>query len=161
MNNFDCHDRIILLSSGWYGGVAPEMIGLSNEEWIEKSITIRMYHEITHFVCRSRHPENIDVIRDEVFADMIGMIVAFGYYDADMAKMLLGIKDEKILENARVRYYLKNDNDHSVSEDVRFWTSWFVKKLGDHAEEDINNIIINVFEETLGVECLGVLSDDS
>ena len=151
-NHCDYHDRIILLSSGWYSGIAPEIIGLSNEGWAEKSITIRMYHEIAHFVCRSRYPKNIDVIRDEVFADMIGMVAAFGYYDANMAKVFLGIDGTRILENARIRYYLKNHDELAVCQRINFWIAWLENRLTKQTEEDIGNIIVNVFDEMLDVE---------
>lgn len=153
-NNCDYLDRIILLSSGWYSGIAPEMIGLSNEDWTEKSITIRMYHEIAHFVCRSHYPKNIDVIRDEVFADMIGMIAAFGHYDVDMAKVFLGIDGTEISENARIRYYLKNHDACSGCKEISFWVSWLAKRLTEQKQENICDGIVNIFEEMLGVECL-------
>ena len=150
-NHCDYHDRIILLSSGWYSGITPEMIGLSDEEWSEKSVTTRLYHEITHFVCRSRSPKNIDVIRDEVFADMIGMVAAFGHYDANMAKLFLGIDGTKISGNARIRYYLKNHDENSVVKEILFWISWLENRLAERTEDDIGNIIVNTFDEMLDV----------
>ena len=153
-NHFGYLDRIILLSSGWYSGITPEMIGLSKEDWAEKSITIRMHHEIAHFVCRSRYPKNIDAIRDEVFADMIGIVAAFGYYDADMAKVFLGIDGTMILENARIRYYLKNHDEYSAVKEILFWISWLENRLAEQTEEDVDNLIVNVFDEMLDVEYL-------
>lgn len=147
-------DKIILLSAGFYSGTSPETLGLSNEEWLEKSITIRMYHEITHFVCRSRYPKCIDVFRDEVFADMIGMIAAFGYYDAEIAKVFLGITgDTTILPNARIRYYLKGQDAHTVSKNALFWISWLANRTQQAKKENINDLIVNIFEEMLCVEC--------
>lgn len=146
-------DQIILLSSGWYSGLSPEAVGLSNEDWLEKSVTIRMYHEIAHFVCRSRNPENTSVFRDEVFADMIGMIAAFGHYDAKMAKVFLGITgDTTILPNARIRYYLKGQDAHTVSKNALFWISWLANRTQQAKKENINDLIVNIFEEMLCVE---------
>ncbi|MER1994495.1 MAG: hypothetical protein ABS897_10695, partial [Eubacteriales bacterium] len=45
-------DTLILLSAGPYSSVSAQQAGLGNAEWIEKSIQIRKYHELTHFVCR-------------------------------------------------------------------------------------------------------------
>lgn len=147
-------DQIILLSSGWYSGLSPEMVGLSNEEWLEKSIIIRMYHEISHFVCRSRYPKCIDSLRDEVFADMIGMIAAFGYYDSEMAKQFLGISsDPTIPEDARIRYYLKDQNVCAAREHAVYWISWLAGRTQEVQKENINDLILNVFEEMLCVEC--------
>ena len=86
-------DRIILLSSGWYSAVAPEAAGLPEEEWKAKSVTIRQYHELTHFVCRTLFPDDIDVVRDEVLADMIGIMAALGRYDDRLARVFLGIEE--------------------------------------------------------------------
>lgn len=150
-NHCDYLDRIILLSSGCYSGITPEMIGLSNEDWAEKSITIRMYHEIAHFVCRSRYPKNIDVIRDEVFADMIGMIAAFGNYDLNRAKLFLGIDGTEILENARIRYYFEDQKENRVVNEAEFWLSWLREKV-KYTTVDIYELIESVFDEMV---CVG------
>ena len=151
-NNCDYLDRIILLSSGWYSGISPDEVGLSEEEWLEKSFTIRLYHEVTHFVCRSRYPKNIDAIRDEVFADMIGMMAAFGHYDPTMAKLFLGIDGAEISDNARIRYYLKNQDALAVHQEACFWISWLENRLANRTEEDIGDMIVNVFDEMVGAE---------
>jgi len=146
----DCYDRIILLCSGWYSGVSPEKVGLPNQDWLEKSIIIRMYHEIAHFVCRSLYPNNIDSIRDEVFADMIGMIMAFGNYDYHRAKLFLGIEDTEILDNARIRYYLNNQKETSVINEVEFWISWLCERQ-NCTTGDIFELMIRTFDEMVCV----------
>ena len=88
----DYTDRIILLSSGWYSAVGPETVGLPAEEWRAKSVMIRQYHELTHFVCRTLFPDDIDVVRDEILADMIGIMAAFGRYDDRLAGIFLGLE---------------------------------------------------------------------
>lgn len=139
-------DRLILLSSGWYSGITPEKIGCSADEWTEKSITIRMYHELTHFICRSLYPKNIDVIRDEIFADMIGIVVAFGYYDTDLAKLVLGISDTGLSKSGRINYYIKNKETNVLLEEVNTWISLLERKVKTPVG-DINMFIINLFEE--------------
>ena len=146
----DYKDKIILLSSGYYSGISPETMGLSEDAWTEKSITIRMYHEIAHFVCRTLHPKEIDAIRDEIFADMIGLVAAFGHYDVEMAKTFLGIHDTTVSENARLRYYLKDQDLHTVIRTARFWTSWLASRT-ETEEESINDYIINIFQEMLSI----------
>ena len=104
INNYT--DRIILLSSGWYSAVAPETVGLPAEEWREKSVVIRQYHELTHFVCRTIYPDDIDVVRDEILADMIGIMAAFGDYDDRLARMFLGIEGDRYC-GGRLENYVK------------------------------------------------------
>lgn len=146
LSGCEIYDRIILLSSGWYSGVAPEKTGCSADEWTEKSIIIRKYHELTHFICRSLYPKNIDVIRDEIFADMIGIVAAFGYYDTDLAKLFLGISDTGLSESGRINCYIKNKEPNVLLKEVNTWISLLERKVKTPVE-DINMLIIKLFEE--------------
>lgn len=140
-----CYDKLILLSSGWYSGITPEEAGFSDAEWTPKSITIRMYHEITHFVCRTLYPKDISVIRDEVFADMIGIVAAFGYYDTHMANLFLGIDGANIRENGRIHYYVKEQDADSVLEETKMWISLLEQKA-TNCTDNINDLIVKLFE---------------
>lgn len=90
-------DAILILSRGPYSQVPAREVGLSSEEWLDKSHTIRLYHECTHFVCYRLHPGERDKIRDEVVADAVGLIAAFGYFDRKMAEHFLGIQDGRYI----------------------------------------------------------------
>lgn len=144
------HDRLILLSSGWYSGVAPEAMGLSDEDWTEKSVTIRMYHELTHFICRSLYPKNIDIIRDEVFADLIGLVAAFGYYDPSVAKLFLGITDTGFTATGRIHHYIKDQAPDQVFQEVNAWISLLDEKVKEPTE-DITKLTVRLFEEIIQV----------
>ncbi len=84
-------DSLIVLSVGPYSGVHAEKIGLPSEKWIALSHIIRKYHECTHFICRNLYPDKKDPIWDELVADAVGIVAAFGHFDADMEKLFLGI----------------------------------------------------------------------
>lgn len=86
-------DALILLSSGPYSGISAEQTGISEQEWIEKSLIIRKYHECTHFICRRLYPQKIDAIWDELIADAAGLLAAFGAYLPDLAERFLGIQN--------------------------------------------------------------------
>ena len=98
-------DTIILLSSGPYSSIPAEQVHMSDSEWAAKSVIIRMYHELTHFICRKLYPEKKDVIRDEIYADCIGLIAAFGAYDPLLAKTFLGIETEPYRKGGRLEHY--------------------------------------------------------
>lgn len=102
-------DTIIILSAGNYSALPACEVGLTEDEWIEKSLIIRKYHELTHFVCRSLYPDNIAPIRDEVIADMVGMIAAFDHYDPKLAKQFLGIDGDRFRRGGRLAHYVEND----------------------------------------------------
>lgn len=98
-------DLLIVLSRGPYSNVSEEQVNavlaetehgsLKQDEWIEKSDTIRKYHELTHFVCRKLYPDKIDEIWDELVADAVGIYAAFGEYDRELEELFLGIRAGK------------------------------------------------------------------
>lgn len=102
-------DSVILLSGGNYSNVSAESVGLSAVEWKEKSFLIRKYHELTHFVCRGLYPEDIDALRDEVIADSIGLVAAFGKYDPALARLFLGVEGGVFREGGRLSHYAKEE----------------------------------------------------
>ena len=98
-------DTLIILSNGNYSAVAAEELGLAPEVWTEKSLTIRKYHELTHFICRNLFPDDVDAIRDEILADLIGLTAAFGVYDPALARRFLGIGDGHFRPGGRLSHY--------------------------------------------------------
>ena len=60
---------------------------------LEHSDTIRRYHELTHVICRSIYPGDIAPIRDELAADAVGLVAAYGCFDPETEKLFLGIRD--------------------------------------------------------------------
>lgn len=102
-------DSVILLSGGDYSNVPAEAVGLDEGTWKEKSLTIRRYHELTHFVCRGLYPENIDALRDEVIADSIGLLAAFGRADTALARRFLGTEGGVFREGGRLSHYVKDE----------------------------------------------------
>ena len=86
-------DRLVVLSRGPYSGVSAEAVGLSGDEWLAFSDTIRRYHELTHVICRRLYPGDVDPIRDELIADAVGLYAAFGRFDPETEKHFLGIRD--------------------------------------------------------------------
>ena len=106
-------DALILLSSGPYSDIPAERLHLSENEWRSKSVQIRMYHELTHFICLKIAPEKKDALRDEIYADCIGLIAAFGKYDTYWAKLFLGIEGDEFREGGRLEHYADgNVTDH-------------------------------------------------
>lgn len=85
-------DALVVLSRGPYSGV-PAAAGLSDSEWLDRSDTIRRFHELTHVICRRLYPDDIDAVRDELIADAVGLYAAFGCFDPETEKLFLGIKD--------------------------------------------------------------------
>lgn len=137
--------EIILLSSGYYSNVSPEKVGLPAQEWKEKSLTIRKYHELTHFICRKVYPNDIEPIRDEVIADMIGLLQAFGEYDTQLAKIFLGIEGETYRAGGRLAHYAKDDLDSAIAKagnDI----STCAELVRDKKTENVFDLIPEIFK---------------
>lgn len=86
-------DILIVLSTGPYSNVSASAVGMSETEWLEKSYIIRKYHECTHFFCRTKYPEQISPVWDEIVADAAGIIAALGRYDAEIEETFFGIQE--------------------------------------------------------------------
>ncbi len=140
-------DRLILLSSGVYSAVPPETAGLPAEEWREKSILIRQYHELTHFVCRNLYPENIDAVRDEILADMIGLLAAFGTYDPRLARVFLGVERAEYRKGGRLENYLAQGDPNAVLQDVNELIDLLCEKAAAAPVSDVFAFLLAQMED--------------
>ena len=71
-------------------------------------------------VSRTLWPENQEAIRDEISADCIGLIAAFGRFDPSPALRLLGLKGETYLPGGRLQNYIPEElPDETLLEKVR------------------------------------------
>jgi hypothetical protein len=85
-------DRFILLSEGPYSGVAACDLGLSEAEWLSRSLTLRLEHECTHyFTLRLLNCMRNNVL-DELIADYRGIVAVNGRYRADWFLRFLGLE---------------------------------------------------------------------
>ena len=118
-DNRNYRDTIIILSCGCYSALRAEDAGYGSEEWLALSHEIRKYHELAHFVSRRLFPENVDAVRDEVLADMNGIIAAIGHYDAELAGKFLGVRNGSYVPGGRLENYVPAEDLESASERVR------------------------------------------
>jgi hypothetical protein len=85
-------DRFVLMSSGPYSGVAAEWAGVSSQEWRNISLAIRREHELTHYVTWRLFGFLRSHATDELVADFIGLVRAFGHYPGGLARRFLGLE---------------------------------------------------------------------
>ena len=115
-------DTLILVSRGYFSAVMPDTVGQTESEWLEQSLRIRTFHELTHFVCRKMFPKDVDAVRDEVLADAIGIVAAFGFYRSAMARLFLGIEAKTYRNGGRLENYKsEEENMQSVMDRANFW----------------------------------------
>lgn len=86
-------DRFVILSRGPYSGVSADAAGVPDGEWLERSLIIRAEHESTHDLTWRLFGIVRSHATDEIVADFVGLVRAFGFYPDGIARTLLGIED--------------------------------------------------------------------
>ncbi len=86
-------DRLILLSDGPYSNVSAASMGLDTEEWLKKSLIIRLEHECTHYMTRRLLGSMQNNLFDELLADYRGVVAAFGEYRAARFMTFMGLEN--------------------------------------------------------------------
>ncbi len=85
-------DRLVILSSGPYSAVEADAAGLDDRDWLARSIVIRREHEFTHYFTYRVFGSIRSHVFDELVADFVGLVNAFGRYDAGLALRFLGLE---------------------------------------------------------------------
>ena len=98
-------DRFILLSSGPYSGVAAPKLGLTDDTWLGRSLTIRLEHECTHYFTRQVLGSMRNALGDELIADYMGIVAAEGRYRADWFLHFVGLEGLTYRPGGRLQNY--------------------------------------------------------
>lgn len=99
-------DRFIILSDGYYSAVLATDIGLSEPEWRNISMKIRLEHECTHYFTRRLFASMRNNLLDELIADYRGIVAGAGRYRADWFLRFLGLeKFPHYREGGRLQNY--------------------------------------------------------
>ena len=85
-------DRCIILSRGPYSAVSAADVGLPEDEWLARSLVIRREHECTHYFTHRVFGVMRNNVLDELIADFVGIVRAFGRYRAELALRCLGLE---------------------------------------------------------------------
>lgn len=85
-------DGFIILSTGPYSAIPARDVGMDEREWLDRSIAIRREHEITHYFTLRALKTIRNNVFDELIADFVGLVRAFGRYRADYALRFLGLE---------------------------------------------------------------------
>ena len=124
-------DYIILLSHRYYSGVAPEVFGLGDVEWREKSLVLRREHEIAHYLTQRYYHSSKNELHDELIADFMGLTAAFGDYDPAKFFAFLGLENyPDYRKGGRLELYLQTDEED-------------ISKLGDILMRAAENVAIH------------------
>jgi anti-sigma regulatory factor (Ser/Thr protein kinase) len=85
-------DRFIILSTGPYSFVPAAAVGLAEKDWLRKSLVIRREHECMHYLTHRVLGSMKNNLQDEVIADFVGLLHAFGTYSSYLALRFFGLE---------------------------------------------------------------------
>ncbi|MEM9823984.1 MAG: hypothetical protein AAF985_23065, partial [Bacteroidota bacterium] len=85
-------DKLMILSEKPYSDVPAAHLGLSPEEWLILSETIRLDHECTHYFTLRYFGIMANNMHDELMADYMGICAAMGQFDLQMFLHCLGLE---------------------------------------------------------------------
>lgn len=97
--------RLILLNRAPYSNVPAEALGLSAEDWLERSQRLRLRHECAHYETLRLLGGMRNHALDEILADALGQIAAFGNFDADRQRLFFGLEKGNDTCTGRLAYY--------------------------------------------------------
>lgn len=85
-------DTFIILSTGDYSNIPANQLGLTETEWQEISLKIRLEHESTHYFTHRFFGSMRNNLLDELIADYRGIVAAIGNYRSDWFLRFIGLE---------------------------------------------------------------------
>jgi hypothetical protein len=85
-------DRFVILSRGPYSNVGAAEAGFPEREWLERSFAIRREHECTHYFTLRVFGALGNNLHEELLADFMGLVGAFGRFRTELALRFLGLE---------------------------------------------------------------------
>ena len=97
--------RVILLNAAPYSNISAEKMGLSVEEWLKKSYLIRLRHESAHYETLRLLGGMKNHALDEILADCLGQMAAFGEFSAERQRIFFGLTKGGSKCDGRLNFY--------------------------------------------------------
>ena len=85
-------DKFVILSNGNYSNIPATKLNLTETEWQNFSLKIRLEHECTHYFTRRFFDYMGNNLLDELIADYQGIVAAIGSYRADWFLHFVGLE---------------------------------------------------------------------
>lgn len=83
--------KIILINRAPYSNIPAEKLSLTTEDWLEKSQKIRIRHESAHYETLRLFGGMKNHALDEILADALGQIAAFGNFSGERQRIFFGL----------------------------------------------------------------------
>lgn len=142
---FGQNHRAVLLSDGYYSAVLPDKTGLSPDDWKKKSLVIRRTHELAHYYMLRAYGSMKTALKDELIADTMGIIEAFGEYRRDLFLRFMGLENYPEyrwggrLQNYRPRDREMTDREFREFQEAAYYVSGELEVLLKENPEYLEN----------------------
>lgn len=97
--------KVILLNAAPYSNISAEKLGLKVDDWLKKSYLIRLRHESAHYETLRLLGGMKNHALDEILADCLGQIAAFGNFSANRQRILFGLTKGGANCDGRLNFY--------------------------------------------------------
>ena len=126
-------DRIIVLSRIPYSNVSAEEMNLEEEDWLDKSLSIRLEHECAHYFTLRHFGKMSNNMHDEIIADYMGICSVLPQFSAKWFLQFIGLGDyPTFMESGRMKNYLGNP---PISDSAFKVLQTIVKQAADNIEK--------------------------
>ena len=100
-------DRIIVLSRIPYSNVDAAAMNLEHEDWLDKSLSIRLEHECTHYFTLRHFGKMTNNMHDEIIADYMGICSVSPHFNAQWFLQFIGLESYPYFrKTGRIKNYL-------------------------------------------------------
>ncbi|MDE0888419.1 MAG: hypothetical protein OSA40_03060 [Phycisphaerales bacterium] len=115
-------DRLLIVHDDVYAGLEAIELDppLDPTTWLEKSRIIRHHHEFAHYATRRLFQNMRLNLHDEIIADCMGFLAAFGRFDSTLFLRAMGIESDRVpVSDARAWTYVQGLTEPDVLEACR------------------------------------------
>ncbi len=99
--------RLLLLGQGPYSNVPARSLGLEEDAWLERSYILRLAHECAHYETLRLFGGMQNHALDEIVADAMGQITAFGNFSAERQRLFFGLEQGTGRCTGRLAFYCR------------------------------------------------------
>ena len=99
--------RVILLGQAPYSNLAAQRLGLEEEDWLRSSFRLRLVHECAHYETLRLFGDMRNNALDEILADALGQLAAFGGFSAERQRLFFGLETGTGRCTGRLSFYCR------------------------------------------------------
>lgn len=136
------HHRLLLLNRAPYSNIPAAKMGLTEEDWLERSFRLRRAHECAHYETLRLLGGMKNHALDEIMADAFGQLAAFGDFSAERQRLFFGLTKGETKCTGRLSFYTQR-----LATEEKEQVYGAVDRILDQIEEEINVLLTRKAEK--------------